>query len=152
MAEGPSHDQAAPGGEAEDAAPVRLERDGNVAVMILQNPPLNLFTGAAWQGVIDVVEALKESDARAFVWRAEGEIFTGGVDVELFQKAQEEGVAGEAFGSLIETARKLEELEIPTLALVHGLCLPRGSRSRSPATCSGQPSRPSSGWSRPSSD
>ena len=106
--------------------PVRLERDGNVAVMILSNPPLNLFTDAAWQGLVDCVEQIENSDARAVVWRAEGDIFTGGVDVEVFQRAQREGIAAEAFGSLIETAVRLETLEIPTLALVHGLCLTAG--------------------------
>jgi enoyl-CoA hydratase/carnithine racemase len=107
-------------------SPVRLERDGNVAVMILSNPPLNLFTEAAWTGLIDSVDEVAASDARAMVWRAEGDIFTGGVDVEEFKKAREAGTAGESFGTLIETARKLESLEIPTIALVHGLCLTAG--------------------------
>ena len=30
-------------------APVRLERDGNVAVMVLDNPPVNLFGIDAWR-------------------------------------------------------------------------------------------------------
>ncbi|HEX2359102.1 MAG TPA: enoyl-CoA hydratase/isomerase family protein [Solirubrobacterales bacterium] len=107
-------------------APVRLERDGNVAVMVLENPPLNLFTDGAWTGLVECVDEIAASDARAMVWRAEGDIFTGGVDVEVFKRAQQEGIAAEAFGSLIETARKLETLEIPTLALVHGLCLTAG--------------------------
>jgi enoyl-CoA hydratase/carnithine racemase len=105
---------------------VRLERDGNVAVLVLSNPPLNLFTDEAWTGLVDAVGEIESSDARAMVWRAEGDIFTGGVDVEVFKRAQQEGIAAEAFGSLIETAKRLEQLEIPTLALVHGLCLTAG--------------------------
>ena len=100
--------------------------EGNVAVMILSNPPLNLFTAEAWTGLVDSVDEIAASDARAMVWRAEGDIFTGGVDVEVFRHAQEEGIAAEAFGSLIETARKIETLEIPTISLVHGLCLTAG--------------------------
>jgi enoyl-CoA hydratase/carnithine racemase len=107
-------------------APIRLERDGNLAVMILENPPLNLFTEAAWTGLVDCVDEVAGSDARALVWRAEGDIFTGGVDVEEFKRAREAGNASDRFGTLIETARKLESLEIPTLALVHGLCLTAG--------------------------
>jgi enoyl-CoA hydratase/carnithine racemase len=106
--------------------PIRLERDRNVAVLVLSNPPLNLFTDEAWTGLVDAVGEIEGSDARAMVWRAEGDIFTGGVDVEVFKKAQQEGIAAEAFGSLIETAKRLEQLEIPTLALVHGLCLTAG--------------------------
>ncbi len=106
--------------------PIRLVRDGNVAVMVLSNPPLNLFTAEAWTGLVNTVAEVKASDARALVWRAEGDIFTGGVDVEVFKHAQEEGIAAEAFGSLIETAREIETLEIPTISLVHGLCLTAG--------------------------
>lgn len=107
-------------------APVRLERDGDVAVVVLSNPPLNLFGEAAWTGLIGCVDEVAASDARAMVWRAEGDLFTGGVDVEEFKRAREAGSAGESFDSLIETARKLESLEIPTLALVHGVCLTAG--------------------------
>ena len=106
--------------------PVRLIRDGNVAVVLLSNPPLNLFTADAWTGLVESVAEIKASDARAMVWRAEGDIFTGGVDVEVFKHAQQEGIAAEAFGSLIETARQIETLEIPTISLVHGLCLTAG--------------------------
>jgi enoyl-CoA hydratase/carnithine racemase len=107
-------------------APVRLERDGNVAVMVLDNPPLNLFGRAAWGALVDCVGEVESSDARALVWRAEGEVFTGGADVNDFQRAVEEGTAAGDFGTLIATAKRLEELEIPTLALVHGLCLTAG--------------------------
>lgn len=106
--------------------PVRLERDGAVASLVLSNPPLNLFGEDAWTGLVEGVEQVAASDARALVWRAEGDIFTGGVDVELFKQAEEQGIAAERFGSLVEAARKLESLEIPTLALVHGLCLTAG--------------------------
>src|SRR5215204_2782407 len=107
-------------------APIRLERDGNVAVMILENPPLNLFGDDAWGALVSCIEEVEGSDARALVWRAEGDIFTGGVDVHSFQRVVEEGAASQAFGSLIPVVQRLEALPIPTLALVHGLCLTAG--------------------------
>jgi enoyl-CoA hydratase/carnithine racemase len=106
--------------------PVRLERDGNVAVMVLDNPPLNLFGAEAWRALVDCVDEIESSDARAMVWRAEGEVFTGGADVNDFKRAVDEGTAADSFGELIATVRRIEELEIPTLALVHGLCLTAG--------------------------
>jgi enoyl-CoA hydratase len=106
--------------------PIRLERDGNVASMVLSNPPLNLFGDDAWGALVECIDEVEASDARALVWRAEGEIFTGGVDVHSFQRVVEEGAASDAFGSLIPVVRRLEELPIPTLALVHGLCLTAG--------------------------
>src|SRR5215207_9630345 len=106
--------------------PIRLERDGNVASMVLSNPPLNLFGDDAWGALVDCIDEVERSDARALVWRAEGDIFTGGVDVNSFKRVQEEGSASDSFGSLIPVVRRLEELPIPTLALVHGLCLTAG--------------------------
>jgi enoyl-CoA hydratase len=106
--------------------PIRLERDGNVAVMVLENPPLNLFGDDAWGALVSCIEEVEGSDARALVWRAEGDIFTGGVDVHSFQRVVEEGAAADAFGSLIPVVQRLEALPIPTLALVHGLCLTAG--------------------------
>jgi len=72
------------------------------------------------------MEEVAESDARALVWRADGELFTGGADVNDFQRVVDEGGPGESFGSLLQAAQRLEQLEIPTLALAHGLCLTAG--------------------------
>jgi enoyl-CoA hydratase/carnithine racemase len=104
---------------------VKLERDGAVASLVLSNPPLNLFGDDAWGALTECVDEVEGSDARCLVWRADGEIFTGGVDVNVFQKVVEEGNP-ERFGELIATVRRLEALPIPTLALVHGLCLTAG--------------------------
>jgi enoyl-CoA hydratase len=106
--------------------PIRLERDGNVASIVLSNPPLNLFGDDAWGAFVTCIEEVEGSDARALVWRAEGDIFTGGVDVNSFKRVQEAGSASDSFGSLIPVVRRIEELPIPTLALVHGLCLTAG--------------------------
>src|SRR3954453_23231901 len=106
--------------------PIRLERDGNVASMVLSNPPLNLFGDDAWGALVDCIDEVEGSYARALVWRAEGDIFTGGVDVNSFKRVQEEGSASDSFGSPLAVVRRLEALPIPTLALVHGLCLTAG--------------------------
>jgi enoyl-CoA hydratase len=106
-------------------APVRLERDGPVAVLILEDPPLNLFGRATFESLNHCVTQVELSDARAMVWRAEGEVFTGGVDVHVFDATDASG-SQEMFGALLTTVRKIESLPIPTLALVHGLCLTAG--------------------------
>jgi enoyl-CoA hydratase/carnithine racemase len=109
-------------------AVVRLERDGPVASVVLSNPPLNLFTDTAFDELTACIGEVEGSDARSLVWRAEGEIFTGGVDVNAFQRVVDAGPeASETFAQpLIDTVRRLEALEIPTLALAHGLCLTAG--------------------------
>jgi enoyl-CoA hydratase/carnithine racemase len=106
-------------------APIRVERDGNVAAIVLDNPPLNLFGGDAFLALRDCIERIEGSDARAAVWRAEGDLFTGGADVHDFN-AVVEGKRPEGMGNLVEPVQRLEALPIPTLALVHGLCLTAG--------------------------
>jgi enoyl-CoA hydratase/carnithine racemase len=107
--------------------PVRLERDGGVAAMVLDDPPLNLF-GAATTAALDAcLDEVEGSDARALVWRAEGEVFTGGADVNGFQQVVDAGgQRSDAFQPLLDVVRRLESLPMPTLALVHGLCLTAG--------------------------
>jgi enoyl-CoA hydratase len=107
------------------AEPVRLERDGDVAVLVLDDPPLNLFGKEAFEALEARVAEVEESDARALVWRAEGDVFTGGADVNVFDGTTPEG-GGEMFAALVAGVRRLEALPIPTLALVHGLCLTAG--------------------------
>src|SRR6476659_9316518 len=107
------------------ADPVRLEREGAVAVLVLDSPPLNLFGGEAFEALEARVAEVEGSDARALVWRAEGDVFTGGADVNVFDGTTPED-GGEMFAALVAGVRRLEALPIPTLALVHGLCLTAG--------------------------
>jgi enoyl-CoA hydratase/carnithine racemase len=112
-------------------APVRLERDGGVASLVLNDPPLNLFGPHTYESLMACLEEVEGSDARAMVWRAEGEAFTGGADVNVFQRvvdALESGGTHEiaGFGQLLGAVKRIEALPIPTLALVHGLCLTAG--------------------------
>lgn len=113
-------------------APVRLERDGGVAALVLEDPPLNLFGPHTYEALMACLDEVEGSDARALVWRAEGEVFTGGADVNVFQRVVEILESGSAnaeaagFGQLLGAVQRIEALEIPTLALVHGLCLTAG--------------------------
>jgi enoyl-CoA hydratase len=108
-----------------DKRPVRLERDGALAVMVLHDPPLNLFGAEAFASLNDCLDEIEGSDARAVVWRAEGELFTGGADVNVFAQA-DPAQAAEIFRPLLGAVQRVEALPVPTLALVHGLCLTAG--------------------------
>jgi enoyl-CoA hydratase/carnithine racemase len=107
--------------------PVRLEREGAVAVIVLDDPPLNLFTERTFGAMREARDAVAGSDARAMVFRAEGDVFTGGVDVGRVFRDVSGGEEGARLAA--EVVRELpafERLEVPTLALVHGLCLTAG--------------------------
>lgn len=105
------------------AEPVRLERDGELGLLVLDAPPLNLFGEEVFGGL---ERALGETDGlRALIFRAEGRYFTGGVDVGVFHglsRARSE----ELTARLLAVAHMLEDLPFPTLASVHGLCLTAG--------------------------
>jgi len=107
---------------------IRFERDGDVGQIILSNPPLNLFTDDAFHQLGDAIGELEDSSVRAGVWRAEGEIFTGGVDVSAFQRIVDGGpeLASGFSQPLIDTVRRLEAVPVPTIAICHGLCLTAG--------------------------
>ena len=64
-------------------------------------------------------------DVRALVIRAEGEVFTGGVDVHVFDGMTPDQ-ASEFADRLIPLVHKLEDKPFPTIAVVHGLCLTAG--------------------------
>jgi enoyl-CoA hydratase len=105
------------------AARARLERDGDLGVLVIDDPPLNLFGPEL---VADILAALDESDGiRALLVRAEGEIFTGGADVNVFDGLSVED-AKRFTGELLAITHRLESLPFPTLASVHGLCLTAG--------------------------
>jgi enoyl-CoA hydratase len=106
--------------------PVRVERDGALAVIVLDDPPLNLFGEATSAALRDCLDEVEGSDARALVWKAEGEVFTGGADVNGFQAVVDAGGSVGSFQPLLDLVRRIESLPIPTLALVHGLCLTAG--------------------------
>lgn len=65
----------------------RLERDGDLGVLVIDNQPLNLFDA---EMVSDILAALDQTGGcRALLVRAEGKYFTGGVDVRVFKGPSE---------------------------------------------------------------
>ena len=106
--------------------PVRLDRDGDVAEIVLDAPPLNLFDDARARrrrrGAVDAVEA---DLPRALIVRAEGKVFTAGVDVHIFEGLDAAGGDG-AHRALPRLTHRIEALPLPTLAVAHGLCLTAG--------------------------
>jgi enoyl-CoA hydratase len=101
----------------------RFERDGDLGILVIDNQPLNLFDADMVSGILG---ALDEAEGcRALLVRAEGQYFTGGVDVNVFKGLSETGAA-ELTAELLSITHRIEELPFPTLASVHGLCLTAG--------------------------
>ena len=64
--------------------PVRLERDGPLAVVTLASPPLNLFDTAMFAGLRAAVDAVASEPPRGLLFCAEGRAVSGGGDVKVF--------------------------------------------------------------------
>ena len=116
------------------SAPLRLERDGDVAVVVLDNPPLNLFDDLVFEELERIAGELagltapgREGRARAVLFEARGRHVSGGVDVGLFQEIAE-GPQAVARGTalwarLLRAAQTIEDLPVPTVFAAHGLTL-----------------------------
>src|SRR5688572_1844645 len=109
-----------------DSTPnARLEPHGDVGVLVIDAPPLNLFGEDLMRDLAARLDEIAAAPPRALVIRAEGDVFTGGADVHVFQGRSPEQ-ARELVAELIALAHRVEDLPIPTIACVHGLCLTAG--------------------------
>ena len=104
---------------------VRFETSGALGILSLANPPLNLFSGELIEDLRAAVTQIKGAPLRALLVRADGKIFSGGADVNVFvgRNAIE---ARERFTSHLRLIADLEELPFPTIGAVQGLCIAAG--------------------------
>jgi enoyl-CoA hydratase len=100
---------------------VTFHRHDQLGEIVLDNPPLNLFSRALIADLRTAVAEAADSDIRALLLRGEGDTFSGGADVSIFTGLDEAAAEALMTGalSLIEA---IEDLPVPTVALVHGRC------------------------------
>jgi 3-hydroxyacyl-CoA dehydrogenase len=99
---------------------VTLEKDGNVAVVIVNNPPVNALSWHVRQGLADhFASALADDSVEAIVLRCDGSTFIAGADISEFGKPPR-GPDFNAVLNSIELATK------PVIAAIHGTALGGG--------------------------
>jgi enoyl-CoA hydratase len=103
----------------------RFERHGDVGMIVIDDPPLNLFGRELTTDVVAAIGEAEGEGVRALVIRAEGSVFTGGADVNVFQGLTPEEATA-FIGRLVEITHRIEDLPMPTISCVHGLCLTAG--------------------------
>ncbi len=103
--------------------PVRVQREGPLAVVTFDAPPLNLFDRALEAALVAAVDELEADRPRAVLFRAEGRVVSGGVDVSLFAALAGPEDAAAMFDALVAVARRVDSLPCPTVFAAHGLCL-----------------------------
>ena len=103
----------------------RYETDGDLGEIVLSNPPLNLFDATLMSELRAAVDEAAAAGPRALLIRAEGKVFTAGVDVHVFE-GLDVPAADALTASLLELTHTVEDMPFPTIAAVHGLCLTAG--------------------------
>ena len=108
---------------------VSTEQDAAVAVVTIDNPPMNALSGPLLEELEAEVERLDADDAvRAIVLKGAGErTFVAGADIKEFpslrESAMEEG--GSARG-IQKLGARMDAARTPFIAAIHGFCLGGG--------------------------
>jgi 3-hydroxyacyl-CoA dehydrogenase len=99
---------------------VSLRRDGNVAIITIDNPPVNALRFEVRKGILDNITAARDdASVEAIVLTGAGRTFVAGADITEFGKPPQAP-------SLIEVIAAIDEVKKPTIAAVHGTPLGGG--------------------------
>ncbi|MHA4839293.1 3-hydroxyacyl-CoA dehydrogenase NAD-binding domain-containing protein [Sphingopyxis sp. MSC1_008] len=99
---------------------VTLEKDGDVAVIIVNNPPVNALSWHVRQGLEDNFgAALADDSVKAIVLRCAGGTFIAGADISEFGKPPR----GPDFNAVLNS---IEAASKPVVAAIHGTALGGG--------------------------
>ncbi|MBE7203735.1 MAG: enoyl-CoA hydratase/isomerase family protein, partial [Parafilimonas terrae] len=100
--------------------PVSLERRGAVALILIDNPPVNAANHAVRAGIVErLAEAEADPAVRAVVLACAGSTFVAGADIREFGKPAQEPF-------LTEVAQRIEGSSKPVVAALHGTALGGG--------------------------
>jgi 3-hydroxyacyl-CoA dehydrogenase len=109
------------------AEPVRYEIKENVAVVTIDNPPVNALSPAVWAGLDQAVaRGVADPNAVAIVVIGAGTTFIAGADIKVFDtlKTREDSLARSA--STHALLRRIEDATKPVVAAIHGNALGGG--------------------------
>jgi enoyl-CoA hydratase/carnithine racemase len=109
---------------------VYTERDGAVAIVVLNNPgKLNAMSFAMWMRLGEIMRELDADESlRCIVLRGAGDkAFAAGADISEFETTRKNAQVAKDYGDKIEgTMRAVQECRHPTVAMIHGVCVGGG--------------------------
>ena len=104
-----------------EASQVRLERQGDVAVVVIDNPPVNALGPGVREGIIAAVkQANADPEIRATVLLGAGRGFIAGADIRQFGKPRARPPLGQTIQDFLDGSAK------PVMAAIHGYALGGG--------------------------
>src|SRR5260370_612656 len=98
-----------------------FQQNDRLGEIVIDSPPLNLFSADLLADLRAAVDQAADSDIRALLLRAEGDDFSAGADVSIFIGLDEARAAG-LETTVLSLIAAIEDLPVPTLALIHGQC------------------------------
>jgi 3-hydroxyacyl-CoA dehydrogenase len=111
-----------------NADPVRYDRVDRVAVITIDNPPVNALSPAVWRGLDEAVQrAAGDPAVDAVVLIGAGSTFIAGADIKVFAtlKTREQSLErSEGTHALLE---RIEDCQKPLVAAIHGVALGGGN-------------------------
>ncbi|MBC8023571.1 MAG: enoyl-CoA hydratase/isomerase family protein [Burkholderiales bacterium] len=99
---------------------VRIEREGSVAVVVIDNPPVNASSQAVREGLLRAVREIDgDSSVTAAVLVGVGRAFMGGADIREFDKPPADPQLPEVIEAIMDSPK-------PWAAAIHGAALGGG--------------------------
>ena len=98
-----------------------FNQSGQLGEIVIDSPPLNLFSAELLTDLRAAVDQAAAADIRALLLRAEGEDFSAGADASIFA-GLDQALAEELETTVLSLIGAIEELPVPSLALIHGQC------------------------------
>ncbi len=103
---------------------VQLSRDGDVAVITINNPPVNALSAGVPEGIeTAIAEIEKDAGVKAAVLIGGGKTFIAGADINMFVQMTS-GKGGRI--NLLPTLLKIEDCTKPVVVAIHGNALGGG--------------------------
>src|SRR4051812_14057341 len=106
---------------------IRYEIKDRVAVLTIDNPPVNALSPAVWTGIDEAVaRANGDANAGAIVLIGAGTTFIAGADIKVFDTLKTAGDSLARSASTHALLRRLEDSAKPLVAVIHGNALGGG--------------------------
>ena len=100
--------------------PVTVTRDGDVAVLTMNNPPVNALGLALRQGLMAALDAMRgDASVKAIVLAGTARAFSGGADITEFGGAMQDP-------NLRQVITAVEDMPVPVVAAMQGVALGGG--------------------------
>ena len=101
---------------------VEYEKRGDIAVVVMNNPPVNGLGLSTRSGIVEGLKrALADDAVRAIVITGAGKAFSGGADIREFNKPESYAVP-----NLLDVIEEIEKAGKPVVAAVHSVAMGGG--------------------------